>query len=180
MSNDFIPSPSPSSQTEAEFVERFGAVYEYSPWVAARTWAGGLTAAQDTVDGLAAAMAEVLDNHASRQEQLMLIKAHPDLAGKAAARGELTDESDSEQASAGLDQCSAAELQQFHTDNDAYKAKFEFPFIMAVRGSNRFEILAAFAQRLNNDDATEFAQALKEINKIARLRLAALSDRAGD
>ena len=97
--------------------------------------------------------------------------AHPDLAGKAAIKGELTEDSTTEQASAGIDQCSPDELAQFEGFNNRYKEKYDFPFIKAVKGSNRFEILAAFEERLQNDADAEFKTALDEINKIARFRL---------
>jgi len=96
---------------------------------------------------------------------------HGDLAGKAAACGTLTNESTDEQSCAGLDHCSEEELSRFHHLNNAYKAKFGFPFIMAVKNSNRHLILAAFEQRINHSQAEEFATAIAEINKIAHLRL---------
>jgi 2-oxo-4-hydroxy-4-carboxy-5-ureidoimidazoline decarboxylase len=102
-----------------------------------------------------------------------LIKAHPDLAGRAAIAGELTEASNEEQASAGIDQCSPEEFARFQDLNERYKAKFDFPFVMAVRKSNRHEILVAFETRLSNDPDDEFEQAIAEIHKIARLRLAA-------
>lgn len=161
---------SPSQLSEADFVECYGAVYEHSPWIAQKAWQLGLTESHDTVAGLAQVMAQIL-SEASREQQLTLIKAHPDLAGRAAVRGELTEDSTGEQTSAGLDQCSAEEFARFQQLNNAYKNKFDFPFIMAVRGSSRQAILAAFAERLDNEPVDEFATALDEINKIARLRL---------
>lgn len=172
-SSDTLLDPLPSALSERAFVERFGALYEHSPWVAQRTWQRGVDAGCDTLDGLAKALAETLST-ANPDEQRDLILAHPDLAGRAAARGELTDDSTDEQASAGLDQCTPDELERFHRFNDAYKARFGFPFIMAVKGSNRFLILQAFEERLENEIDVEFARALQEINKIARLRLQAL------
>ena len=111
---------------------------------------------------------------ADKALQLALINAHPDLAGKAAVRGELTEASTAEQSGAGIHLCSAAEFARFTELNAAYKAKFAFPFIMAVKGSNRHEILAAFEERIHNEVETEFARALAEINKIALFRLQAL------
>ncbi len=164
----------PSSLSASEFLDRFGGIYEHSPWVAegvaARVAAGQL----DSLDALAAALAAVVDG-ASRERRLALIRAHPDLAGRAAVRGELTVESTGEQASAGIDQCSGEEFERFQRYNSAYKAKFGFPFIMAVRGSNRHEILAAFETRLENDAEREFATAIEQIHRIARLRLEALA-----
>jgi OHCU decarboxylase len=106
------------------------------------------------------------------------MRAHPDLAGKTALAGELTADSNEEQSKAGLDQCTADEFERFQTLNVAYKEKFGFPFIMAVRESSRADILEAFARRLDNDYELEFETALQEIHKIARLRLAALEEKS--
>lgn len=111
---------------------------------------------------------------ADRAAQLALINAHPDLAGKAAVQGELTASSTSEQAGAGIHLCTPSEFARFTELNDAYKARFHFPFIMAVKGSDRHQILAAFEQRIQHSADTEFACALAEINKIALFRLQAL------
>ena len=86
-------------------------------------------------------------------------------------RGELTAESTSEQASAGLDKCTPAEFQRFTALNDSYKRKFPFPFIMAVKGKSRGEILEAFERRIYHDEDTEFRTALAEVHKIALIRL---------
>ena len=103
-----------------------------------------------------------------------LVRAHPDLAGKAALAGALTADSTAEQAGAGLDRCSPEELAEFHALNTAYKEKFGFPFIVAVKGLTRHDILEQFRRRLENDAATELATAFEQIHKIARLRLEAL------
>ena len=157
--------------TAAEFVARYAAVYEHSPWVAEE--AAEVLEGSDDVERVALVMADCVDN-AARDRQLELIRAHPDLAGKAQISGELTADSTNEQASAGLDQCSAEEYARFQSLNTAYHEKFGFPFVMAVRGSSRQQILAAFEERLGNDAETEFEAALAEIHKIARLRLAAM------
>ena len=154
-----------------DFIARFSGVYEHSPWVAEKV--APLVNAGDAIDTLAALMADCVDN-ASTEQQLALIRAHPDLAGKAQLAGELTEESTNEQASAGLDQCSAEEYEEFQALNAAYLEKFGFPFVMAVRGSDRAAILDAFAARLDNDYELEFETALIEIHKIARLRLEAM------
>ena len=107
-------------------------------------------------------------------EKLALIRAHPELAGKEAAAGTLTSESTGEQASAGLDRCTAGELARLRDGNRAYRDKFGFPFVMAVKGRSRVDILAAMDSRLRNTRDDEFARALGEIAKIARFRLAAL------
>lgn len=127
----------------------------------------------DDAATLAALMADCVDN-AAVEQQLDLIRAHPDLAGKAQVAGELTPDSAVEQAGAGLDQCSTDEFERFQALNAAYRDKFGFPFVMAVRGHDRTSILDTFASRLENDHDLEFETALVEIHKIARLRLDAM------
>lgn len=156
---------------ESKFVARYGAIYEHSAWVAQEVASDAIAA--ENLEQIAALMADCVDN-ASTERQLTLIRAHPDLAGKAQLAGELTQDSTTEQSNAGLDQCSADEYAQFQTLNDNYHEKFGFPFVMAVRASSRAEILQAFAARLENDAATEFEAALEEIHKIAKLRLQAM------
>ena len=156
---------------ESEFLARFGGIYEHSAWVAEE--AADDAIASEDIEQIATIMADCVDN-ASTERQLTLIRAHPDLAGKAQVAGELTQDSSTEQSSAGLDQCSADEYAQFQSLNDDYHRKFGFPFVMAVRASTRLEILTAFAARLENDAATEFETALEEIHKIAKLRLQAM------
>jgi len=158
-----------------DFIARFSGIYEHSSWVAEQV--APLASAGDGMNILAALMADCVDN-ASTEKQLALIRAHPDLAGKAQLAGELTEESTSEQASAGLDQCSAEEYERFQALNTAYLEKFGFPFVMAVRDSDRAAIIDAFAARLDNDFATEFETALVEIHKIARLRLESMGETA--
>ena len=168
-------TPRPSQLDRSAFVATFGDIYEHSPWVAERAWEAGLASDQDSPAGLAAAMGEVLRS-ASVEHQLEVIRAHPDLAGKAALAGELTDDSTREQAGAGLDQCSPEELARFERLNAAYKAKFGFPFVMAVKGNDRHDILTAFETRLDNDPAEERRTAVEQINRIALLRLEARTD----
>ncbi len=158
---------------EAAFVERFGGVYEHSPWIAQAAYRAGLPEDADTAAGLARALRAVVDG-AGRDRLMGLILAHPDLAGKAAIAGELTAESSAEQAGAGIAQCTPEEFQRFTHYNAAYRERFGFPFIMAVKGSNRHAILAAFERRLQNDLETEFETAIGEIHKIARFRLEVL------
>ncbi len=154
-----------------DFIARYAGIYEHSPWVAERV--APLAAEFDDAQQLATLMADCVDN-AAEQQQLELIRAHPDLAGKAQIAGELTADSALEQASAGLDQCSSEEFEKLQSLNAAYWDKFGFPFVMAVRGSQRAEIIDAFAARLENDYDLEFDTALTEIHKIARLRLEAM------
>ena len=156
---------------DSEFVALYGGIYEHSSWVAEE--AAGEAGASEDSEQIAAIMADCVDN-ASTERQLTLIRAHPDLAGKAQVAGELTQDSTTEQSSAGLDRCSADEYAQFQSLNDDYHRKFGFPFVMAVRASTRLEILTAFAARLENDAATDFGPALQEIHKIAMLRLQAM------
>jgi len=160
--------------TEEAFADTFGGIYEHSPWVAREAWRRGLAASHDTPAGLAGALAAVVDA-ADADTKLALIRAHPDLAGKAAVAGELGEASSREQAGAGIDQCSDEEYRRFHAMNEAYKDKFGFPFVMAVKGSNRHAILEAFAERLENDRATELERAIDEIHRIARFRLEELA-----
>lgn len=163
----------PTQLSRAEFVAAFSDIYEHSPWVAERSFDGDLDAQANSIEGLHSRMsAQMLG--ADKALQLALINAHPDLAGKAAVRGELTEASTAEQSGAGIHLCTAAEFARFTELNAAYKAKFAFPFIMAVKGSNRYQILAAFEERIHNEVATEFSRALAEINKIALFRLQAL------
>ena len=160
----------PTALSRDDFVSLFGGVYEHSPWVAEQVFDAGLDESFNDADVLAAAMAKVVARQ-DEQTKLDLINAHRDLARKAAVRGELTASSTSEQARAGLNECSPEEFEKFQTYNAAYKDKFGFPFIKAVRNSNRFEILKGFESRLENDQATEFETALSEIDKIAAFRL---------
>ncbi len=154
-----------------DFVTRFGDIYEHSTWVAER--AEQYLEAGFAPGEIARVMADCVDN-AATDLQLALIRAHPDLAGKAQLAGELTADSTTEQTSAGLDQCAPEEYEQFQALNGRYKEKFGFPFVMAVRNSSRREILNAFERRLQNDYDDEFEATLIEIHKIARLRLEAL------
>ena len=149
------------------FVTAFGAVFEHSPWVAERAFADGPF---DDVEALHVAMTRVLAA-APTEAKLALIRAHPDLAGRAALRGELTAASKTEQSRSGLTDLTATELARFLELNTTYREKFGFPFIMAVKFSSKHDILAAFVERLNNDQAAELERALGEIGKIARYRL---------
>jgi OHCU decarboxylase len=152
------------------FVAHFGGVFEHSPWIAAAAFDAGLPEGPLTAEGLHARMVAALRAGSDRQKRA-LIEAHPDLAGRLAAAGRLTPESAKEQASAGLDLLSDAERARFTELNEAYKTKFGIPFIMAVKGRTKNEILAAFERRLENDAAAEIATALAEIERIALLRL---------
>jgi 2-oxo-4-hydroxy-4-carboxy-5-ureidoimidazoline decarboxylase len=152
------------------FVQLFGGVFEHAPWVAEQAFAARPF---HSAAALHRAMVDAM-RRAPRARQLALIRSHPDLAGRAAMRGELTDASSAEQAGAGLDQCTPAELERFRELNERYQAKFGFPFILAVAGKSRHEILAAFEQRLAHSAKAELEEALDQIARIARFRLDAL------
>jgi len=160
----------PSQMEKADFVARFGGVFEHSPWIAERAWDLELGPAHDTPAGLHNALARMFRS-ASEAERLGVLTAHPDLAGKLAAAKRLTAESTAEQASAGLDALTDAERARFTELNTAYVARHGFPFIIAVRDNTKASILAAFEARLNNDRATEFATACAQVERIARIRL---------
>lgn len=149
------------------FIARYAEMFEHSPWVIERA-----AARRPFTDTHAAFMAVVRE--ATREEQLALIRAHPELAGKAAIAGDLTAASAAEQASAGLDRLTPEEYIRFHALNAAYSQKFGFPFIICVRLSGKAGILAAMAKRVDNDREVEIATALREIGQIVRLRLEAL------
>ena len=160
----------PSAMDRASFVATFGQVFEHSPWIAEAAFARGLPPDADSAAGLHRALAAVL-REASEEQQRALIDAHPDLAGRLALAGRLTADSSKEQASAGLDRLTDAERARFTALNDAYQARFGFPFIMAVKGRSKEEIMAAFERRLQHDAATERRTALEQIEQIALLRL---------
>lgn len=168
--NPLVLAPAPSRCSLEMLTHHYGDVYEHSPWVAEAAWQQGLNEAHDAPEALAELMGLMLQQ-ASSEQQIDVIRAHPDLAGKAAISGALTQDSTSEQAGAGLDQCSIDELARFEYLNEAYKEKFGFPFIVAVKGLDRHEILAAFEKRLNNDAATERQTAIGHIIRIACFRL---------
>lgn len=156
--------------TPEAFVATLAGIYEHSPWVAQAALARRPFA---DLDALAAAMADGVAQ-AEADAQMQLIRAHPQLAGKAAIAGELTDASRHEQRGAGLDQCSPEEFVRIKTLNDAYQETFGFPFILAVKGHTRSSIIASMTERLGRDAATERAEALRQIDRIARFRLEAL------
>ena len=163
-----------SALPQAEFVARFADIFEHSPWIPERAWAARPFA---SIDALHAAMLAVLDG-AGDAEKLGLICAHPELAGKEAAAGTLTAASTGEQRGAGLDQCSAEELARLRSLNAAYRERFGFPFVIAVKGLSRYQILDAIEARLANDRDTEFRTCLAQIGRIARFRLDALAGAA--
>ena len=160
----------PSQMTQDRFVSLYGGIFEHSAWIAEGAFDLELGRAHDTARGLHNALARVFRS-ASDDQRMGVLRAHPDLAGKLAAAKRLTAESTSEQASAGLDALTDAERETFTRLNTEYVAKHGFPFIIAVRDHDKASILAAFERRINNDTATEFAEACKQVERIAEFRL---------
>lgn len=155
---------------EATFVTRLGNIFEHSPWIAARSWPRRPFA---SLGELHQAMLDVV-LHATYPEQLALICAHPELAGKEADIGSLTSESTLEQLSAGLDCCSASEKTRLSELNRKYRERFGFPFVVAVKGLTRYDVLDLLEMRLQRAPEDEFQESLKQIGRIAGFRLAAL------
>ena len=150
-----------------EFVRVIGPVFEHSPWVAEAAWTNRPFA---DLNALHQALTQVVRD-AGEDKHLALIRAHPDLVGRAALAGTLMPESSREQASAGLDRLAPEDIAAFQKNNDAYRAKFGFPFVICARLNKKEAILAGFATRLQNTRSQEIATALDEIGKIAWLRL---------
>lgn len=167
-----LPDLSVTTQTRETFMARFGGVFEHSPWVAERSFGlGGSTAIN--AGELHVAMCATF-RAGSDEQRLGVLNAHPDLAGKLAAAKRLTADSTAEQSSAGLDALTDDERRYFETLNDTYKESFGFPFIMAVKGKTKAEILNAFELRLQNTIEAERATAEAEVEKIALFRLKSL------
>jgi len=161
----------PSEMERHDFVEAYGGIFESSPWIAERAFALELGPAHDCAAGVHSALCRAF-RAASEDERLTVLRAHPDLAGRLAAARRLTAPSTAEQASAGLDALTDEERAEFTRLNEAYTAKFGFPFIIAVRDHDKAGILAAFRARLENDAAAERDAACRQVERIARLRLA--------
>lgn len=155
-----------------EFVSALGSLYEASPWIVEQAWE---TRPWGSARRLHSAMTAVVAD-AGSERQLALIRAHPDLAGRAALAGTLTRESTSEQRAAGLDPdlLTGAEIERLQAANAAYRAKFGFPFVICARENRKESILAGLATRIEHDKETEIRTALEEIGKIAWHRLADL------
>ncbi|CAN7546188.1 allantoate amidohydrolase [Massilia sp. LjRoot122] len=169
--------PDLNSLAPAAFAEALRGIYEHSPWIAER--AAGLRPFA-SVTALKQALQAVV-TRATLDEQLALLRAHPELAGKAAIAGELTAESTGEQAASGLDRCSPEEYAVLQALNAQYKEKFGFPFILAVKGPtghglSRAAIIATFSRRLKNSRGDEMAECLRQVHRIAEIRLNALLD----
>ena len=153
------------------FLTRFGSVVEHSPWVAQAVWDNyPREAREEDFMALSDAFGRII-HQASREQRLQLLRAHPDLACGIASDSELTSMSRSEQQGAGLDQCSPGEFEEFQRLNRDYKLKFGFPFIIAVKGLSRHEILEHFRSRMNGSPAEEFATAVENVIRIIGFRI---------
>lgn len=156
-----------NSMNQTGFTTALGFAFELSPWVVERAWSERPFA---SVEAMHEAMMSVLDA-STTADKLALIRAHPELASKAAIAKTLTAESNAEQASAGLDRLTPEEFARFHDLNAAYRDRFGFPFIICVRLNDKASILAAMQARLTNDEAAEIAEAITQIGLISKLRL---------
>jgi 2-oxo-4-hydroxy-4-carboxy-5-ureidoimidazoline decarboxylase len=152
---------------EQDFIRIVGPMFEHSPWIAESAWS---ERPFGDVEHLHQALCRTVQN-AGREKQLALIRAHPDLVGRAALAGTLTKESTGEQASAGLNKLSVEEIALFLQQNAAYREKFGFPFVICARLNKKEAIVAGFERRLKNSREEEIRAALEEIFKIAELRL---------
>jgi 2-oxo-4-hydroxy-4-carboxy-5-ureidoimidazoline decarboxylase len=164
------------NQPSATIVKELGGIYEHSVWVAEALVAktdsfAGIT----TVTKLAAVMKVIVDD-AAREQKLELLQAHPDLCEKVSTLKSLTKESQEEQSRSGLQSLTEDEAAEFSLNNTAYRKKFGFPFILAVRNATKYTVLSALAGRVNNSAEQEFANALSQVHKIAWMRLLAKVD----
>ena len=160
----------PSELDRDSFVREFGGIFEHSPWIAEGAHSLNLGPTHDNAAGIHSALARVFRS-ASEEQRLGVLTAHPDLAGKLAAAGRLTAESTAEQAGAGLDVLTDEERATFTVLNEAYTSKFGFPFIIAVKDNTKASILDAFRRRIDSERTTEFAEACRQVERIAELRL---------
>jgi 2-oxo-4-hydroxy-4-carboxy-5-ureidoimidazoline decarboxylase len=154
------------------FVELLGGIFEHSPWVAELAYPDRPFATTNELHQVMAAAVR----RAPEVQRMALLCQHPELAGKEADAGTLTNDSRREQAGAGLNQCTPDELTRIKALNQAYRAKFDFPFIIAVTGLDKFQIIAAMEKRLSHSVEQEFDTAMDEVEKIARIRIDALID----
>ena len=148
---------------KSEFLSTFGNVFERTEWIAEKCYD---SKPYNNVQELVNKMMEVFEN-SIKEKHLEILNSHPDLAVKK----KLTKESENEQANANLNQCTNEEFEEFNKLNEKYKKKFGFPFIIAVKGKNKNEILNSFRQRITNNINSEFEEAKKQVKKIANFRL---------
>ncbi len=167
MMTNTISLQSINNFNQSEFVTAFGSLFEHSPWVAEQVYP---LKPFDSVQQLHTLMKDIV-NKADKEQHKKLICNHPELAGKEAEAGELTTDSKTEQAGAGLNNCSSEELQKLRKLNRQYLEKFGFPFVIAVKKLTRYDILDAIETRLQNSNDTEFDSCITEIAKIADFRL---------
>ncbi|MEQ9327510.1 MAG: 2-oxo-4-hydroxy-4-carboxy-5-ureidoimidazoline decarboxylase [Rhodospirillales bacterium] len=160
----------PGLLSREDFCERFGGIIEHSRWIAERAYDLERGPAHDTATGLHSLLTRVFRS-ASAKERLGVLNKHPDLAGKLAQAKRLTADSTDEQSSAGLDALTDGERRRFEELNSTYVTKFGFPFILAVKGLQKADILAAFERRIGNDRDTEFSEACRQVERISLLRL---------
>jgi len=166
------PNSTLSDKKRNAFILRFGSIYESSPWVAEEAFS--FIGTEDvTLERISKTMRLTVDS-VPTDKKLELLNLHPELADRVAIAGDLTDESRSEQTGAGLTDCSAEEFDTFQKLNECYRTKFGFPFIIAVTGLSRTEILSVFKDRINNSKTKEFAEAISQVHLIAEHRLKAL------
>ncbi len=150
-----------------DFVAVFGDVAEHSPWVAEHA---AIRRPFIDREAMAEAFIDAIFD-AGEAEKLALVRAHPDLAGRTAVSGHLAEESKREQAGAGLDKLTAEEFARFTELNDAYRARFQFPFILAVKGADRHQILQSFQKRIGSDPEAELAMAIRQVARIVTFRI---------
>ena len=167
-----IPLASLNQYSKDQFVESLGGIFEHSPWVADLVYEDRPF---ETIGQLQQTMLDAVQ-HSPELQRMALICNHPELAGKEAAAGTLTEDSRQEQSRAGLDQCTAEDLAQLQSLNQAYRKNFEFPFVIAVTGLNKAQIIAALESRLKNSFTVEFDASIAEIGKISMIRLNTLID----
>lgn len=163
------------SWPKEDIIKCLGGIYEHSAWVAQTFLATDTFASITTISSLAASLKKIVDDSSSDQK-MALLKAHPDLCQKVEKARELTKESQEEQGRSGLQSLSEEELASFTTNNDAYKKRFGFPFILAVRNATKYTVLAALAGRVKNTKEAELVTAMQQVHKIAWMRLLAKID----
>jgi len=159
----------PGEMDRAEFLETFGHVFEHSPWIAENVWDDGLDTRHDTAAGMHEVMCNEL-RRADNEQKLELLLTHPELACSMSGPG-MTNTTRGEHRLSGLDQCSEEEFAEFQRLNNAYREKFGFPFILAIKGYQRRQILEIFRTRLQHSVEEEFQTALTQVMKIAMFRL---------
>lgn len=159
-----------SQLDKTKFMAMFGGVFEHSPRIASTVWNLGLTGRHDTATGLHQLFGEVI-RQLGREEKLVLLRAHPELAVGVVSDKHLTESSKREQRGAGLDCCSSEEFSEFQKLNGSYREKFGFPFIMAVKGCKRHHILESFRARLENTGDEEFHAAVEQVIRIGQFRI---------